>query len=539
MSLSPGQILDDKYRIVRVLGIGGMGAVYEGENTRIHRRVAIKVLHASVASKEDIVKRFEREAQAAGRIGSQHIVEVLDLGKLPTGERFMVMEYLDGEPLTQRIKVRGKLHPNELAPILLQLLDGLGGAHHAGIIHRDLKPDNVYLVKRQQRDFVKLLDFGVSKFSQAGEELSMTKTGAVMGTPYYMSPEQARGQAIDHRSDLYSVGVVAYQCLTGRVPFNAETFNELIFKIALETPEPVERVVPNCDPGFASIVRRSMERDPAHRFQTAGDFARALSHWQETASGVHPLVLAPHAAPSGPGVMQPPTVPGLARSDPSLSSNPLGTSAPALGVSGSNGLSASRAPLGDSHPHAPAALGASGAGHLLPPTERPPEPMAQSQVALAVTTGASKKSMPVVLGVIGVVVLGAAAFGIYQFRGRSEPKSAATSSTSTPASEASAERAAAAPTAAAQAKTAEPEAPNKPTSATAVADVELSATPIDSAPAAASSSSAPVTAGPIAGRPQRPGVPAATLKPAEPPPASTAAPTAKPTPGGRTIDDKL
>src|SRR4051794_33750465 len=197
MTLETGQIIDGKYKITRLLGEGGMGAVYEGENTRIHRKVAIKVLHAGVAAKADVVQRFEREAQAAGRIGSQHIVEVLDLGKLPGGERYMVMEYLDGEPLTQRIKVRGRVNPTELSPLLLQLLDGLGGAHHAGIIHRDLKPDNVFLVRRSGQDFVKLLDFGVSKFTTVGEELSMTKTGAVMGTPYYMSPEQARGQAVD------------------------------------------------------------------------------------------------------------------------------------------------------------------------------------------------------------------------------------------------------------------------------------------------------------------------------------------------------
>jgi len=232
MSLSPGQIIDGKYRIVRELGVGGMGAVYEGENTRIHRRVAIKVLHAQVATKADIVQRFEREAQAAGRIGSEHIVEVLDLGVLPTQERYMVMEFLDGVSLTQRIKLRGRLTPQELAPLLVQLLEGLGAAHRAGIVHRDLKPDNIFIITRGGRDFVKLVDFGVSKFSATDGEFSMTRTGAVMGTPYYMSPEQARGQAVDHRSDLYAIGVVAYQAVTGHVPFQAETFNELIFKIS-------------------------------------------------------------------------------------------------------------------------------------------------------------------------------------------------------------------------------------------------------------------------------------------------------------------
>src|SRR3954468_15402171 len=141
MSLQTGDTIEGKYRIVRLLGEGGMGSVYEGENVRIHRKVAIKVLHATVAAKADVVQRFEREAQAAGRIGSQHIVEVLDLGNLADGERLMVMEYLEGESLGERIKRQKRLSPHEVATVLVQLLEGLEAAHVAGIIHRDLKPD--------------------------------------------------------------------------------------------------------------------------------------------------------------------------------------------------------------------------------------------------------------------------------------------------------------------------------------------------------------------------------------------------------------
>src|SRR4029453_2287675 len=140
--MESGQIIESKYRIVRLLGEGGMGAVYEGENVRIHRRVAIKILHPAAAANVDAVQRFEREAQAAGRIGSDHIVEVIDLGNLPEGDRFMVMEFLDGESLSQRIVARGRLAPHEAATVMVQLLEGLGAAHGAGIIHRDLKPDN-------------------------------------------------------------------------------------------------------------------------------------------------------------------------------------------------------------------------------------------------------------------------------------------------------------------------------------------------------------------------------------------------------------
>ncbi len=283
MSLQPGQILADKYRIVRPIGQGGMGAVFEGENLRIHRRVAIKTLHAQVAGKSDILQRFEREAQAAGRIGSDHIVEVLDMGDLPDGTRFMVMEFLDGTTLGDRIVKQGRIAPRDVVAPLTQLLDGLGAAHNAGIIHRDLKPANVFLLANRagRPDFVKILDFGVSKFNVLNsDEMSMTRTGAVMGTPYYMSPEQAKGtRAVDPRSDLYSVGVILYESITGQVPFNAETFNELIFKIALESPPPPEHFVPNLDPQFGALLRRAMAREPNERFQSAQEMKEALLAW--------------------------------------------------------------------------------------------------------------------------------------------------------------------------------------------------------------------------------------------------------------------
>jgi serine/threonine-protein kinase len=282
MSLNPGDIIDNKYRIVRLLGEGGMGAVYEGENTRIHRRVAIKVLHSQVASSQDAVQRFEREAQAAGRIGSEHIVEVLDLGNLPEGDRYMVMEFLEGSSLSSRIAERGKLPAQMAASVIVQLLEGLRAAHDAGIIHRDLKPDNVYLLSSRggKKDFVKILDFGISKFNTLGGEFSMTRTGAVMGTPYYMSPEQAKGNRdIDLRADLYAVGVIMYEAVAGEVPFNAETFNELLFKIVLESPTPLVDKVPGIDPYFAAIVEKAMAREPAHRFQTATELSDAISGW--------------------------------------------------------------------------------------------------------------------------------------------------------------------------------------------------------------------------------------------------------------------
>jgi serine/threonine-protein kinase len=330
MDVEIGQLLDNKYKIVRLLGEGGMGAVYEGENVRIHHRVAIKVMHPAVEADNGARERFEREAQAAGRIGSEHICEVYDLGELPSGARYMVMEFLAGEALSTRVLKLGRIPIEVMAPLLLQLLEGLEAAHSAGIIHRDLKPDNVFLQRTKQGgDFVKIVDFGVSKFNalSGGSAMSMTRTGAMVGTPYYMSPEQVRGaKLVDHRSDLYSVGVVLFECITGSLPFQAETFNELMFKIALEPPADAEQLVPGLDPRFGAIVRKAMAREPSQRYDSAQQFAAAVAEWMQVAgvampaghasisqsgagamhspfansSGGHPVVLATTPNPGGP-----------------------------------------------------------------------------------------------------------------------------------------------------------------------------------------------------------------------------------------------
>ncbi|HEX4341401.1 MAG TPA: protein kinase [Polyangiaceae bacterium] len=290
MALQPGQVLDGKYKIVRVIGEGGMGAVYEGENTRIRRRVAIKLLHAGVAANTEMVQRFEREAQVAGTVGNDHILEILDLGALPSGERYMVMEYLDGVTLTERIKMRVRLSAQEAVQLIRQVLRGLGAAHGAGIVHRDLKPDNIFILREKAgiRDYVKIIDFGISKFSeQNGASSRMTRTGALMGTPHYMAPEQATGSMdIDRRTDIYAVGIIMYETLTGRVPFQAETFNQLLFEIALAKIIPARQVVPDLDPAIDSIIMKASARDPAQRFQTCEEFVLALEAWEKTGTAV-------------------------------------------------------------------------------------------------------------------------------------------------------------------------------------------------------------------------------------------------------------
>jgi len=337
--LEAGQIIEGKYRIVRLIGEGGMGSVYEGENTFIKRRVAIKVLHAHSVS-EETVRRFEREAQAAGCIGSDHILEVLDLGSLGNGDRFMVMEYLDGETLGARMS-RGRINPNDVLTLARQVLIGLRAAHAASIVHRDLKPDNIFILREKagRADFAKIIDFGISKFNALGGDMSMTRTGAVMGTPYYMSPEQAQGtQGIDGRSDVYSLGVILYEALAGSVPFDGDTFNELMFKIVLSNPRPLGQVAPNLDPRLIALVERAMARDLSVRFQSADEMINALdAYFSGDAAEPPPATVAsPVAASPGFGAPVPggpPAAPGLPTGNTWAASHadiPKSSSGPAL-----------------------------------------------------------------------------------------------------------------------------------------------------------------------------------------------------------------
>lgn len=279
--LNPGQLIDGRYRILRQLGEGGMGAVYEAENQRILRQVAIKVLHSDVSQDAGTVERFEREAQAAGRIGNKHIVEVLDLGSLPTGERYMVMELLHGIALGDYLKQHRVLSAQVAVRIASQMLDALSAAHTVGIIHRDLKPDNLFLVEDDDSFLVKLLDFGISKFSEVAQDMGVTRTGSVIGTPQYMAPEQARGlKDIDQRVDVYAAGVVLYEMLCGRRPFFGETINEIIIKVATEHPPSLTEWAPGLDPGLVQIVDRAIANDRDARFPSAQSFLAALVQWQ-------------------------------------------------------------------------------------------------------------------------------------------------------------------------------------------------------------------------------------------------------------------
>jgi serine/threonine-protein kinase len=288
-----GELVDGKYRIVRLIGEGGWGLVFEAENIRTLKRVAIKMLRTHAGVTADIQARFQREAQAAGRIGSEHIVEVFDLGVLDDGTHYMVMELLTGQDVATRLRERGRMDPAAAARVLIQVLDGLGAAHDAGILHRDLKPENLFLVPtRTGEEFVKILDFGISKFNADPAGIaSATMTGAVLGSPCYMAPEQARGlKQVDKRTDLYAVGTLMFECLTGRVPFEGDNFNDLMFRIVLAPrPNPCS-LDPSLDPDLGLLVTKAISVEPQDRFQSAAEMRAAIVDWLSSRGlpSVHP-----------------------------------------------------------------------------------------------------------------------------------------------------------------------------------------------------------------------------------------------------------
>ncbi|HEU4404794.1 MAG TPA: protein kinase [Polyangiaceae bacterium] len=272
-----GRILEDKYRPTAVLGEGGMGTVYEAEHLLIGRRVALKVLHPAHAQRRDAVWRFRHEARVAGSIGHPNICEIYDVGQLDDGSPFLVMERLHGETLADRIERETELPFLDVIDVTLQVLSALVTAHDKGIIHRDIKPENIFLSERPGfAPTAKLLDFGISK-AVADEDLHLTRTGMVMGTPYYMAPEQARGEVIDARIDLYAVGAVLYESLTGQRPFAASNYSALLRLILFEEPRPLRALRPSLPEPFDHVVGRALAKDREHRFQSAQEFMAALA----------------------------------------------------------------------------------------------------------------------------------------------------------------------------------------------------------------------------------------------------------------------
>jgi len=275
-TLSDGTLLDDKYRVDRLLAVGGMGAVYAGTHIRLRKRVAIKLLNPQMSS-ASMIERFHREAITASQIGHEGIAQVTDLGTTSDGEPFLVMELLEGESLATRLKASGALPIEDACELGCAILSPLSAAHRAGIVHRDLKPDNVFLVRQSRGEMVKLLDFGISRTVDRDGEFRLTTTGLVLGTPYYMSPEQARGDnAVTPAADLYAFGVMLYEMLIGVVPIQADNYNQLMYRVMVgEYIRPRERR-PELPVELEDVLVHALALAPADRPASALALEQAL-----------------------------------------------------------------------------------------------------------------------------------------------------------------------------------------------------------------------------------------------------------------------
>ncbi len=278
-----GTVLADRYEIVRRIGEGGMGAVYEARHTVIGKRVAVKVLLDKFLEKRELVARLLQEARLASSIGHENIVDVTDFGTTVDGRAFVVMEFLEGEALAALVTREAPLPVERSLRIVRQVASALGAAHAKGIVHRDVKPENCYLVRRGDADFVKVVDFGVSKVMHAREDgpewQRLTRTGMVLGTPLYMSPEQARGgEDIDSRADIWAVGVMLYECLTGEVPFRANNYLGVISQVLTHEAPPPTKLRPELGipPAVETVVMRALDKDRERRYQNMAHLERDL-----------------------------------------------------------------------------------------------------------------------------------------------------------------------------------------------------------------------------------------------------------------------
>jgi eukaryotic-like serine/threonine-protein kinase len=265
-----GTVISDRYVVDELIGEGGMGKVYLAHHKVIGKRVALKVLHLELAKDKEAVGRFVREAKAASSIGNPHIIDISDFGEAPDGATYFAMEYLEGGTLGDVMEDRGALDLELVCNVAIQLCDGLAAAHRQQIVHRDLKPDNITLDKQEDGIFCKILDFGIAKVSTSASSTKLTMAGAVFGTPHYMSPEQAAGDAVDHRTDIYSLGVMIYEMIAGVLPFNADNFMGILTQHMYKAPLPIsEREdTPDCPRGLEAIVLKCLSKKPEGRYQT-------------------------------------------------------------------------------------------------------------------------------------------------------------------------------------------------------------------------------------------------------------------------------
>ena len=321
-----GKVLDNKYRLDSYLSRGGMGAVYRATHVMLGRPVAVKLINPDLVTSPDIVRRFQREARAVTHLNHPNIVEVYDLGQTPDGTLYIAMELVSGESLSSVIKSGGPLPPSRIVSIISQVASALALAHRKEIVHRDLKPHNIMITQGEDgREHAKLLDFGIAKTFEFDANTKLTATGSTIGTPQYMSPEQATGADVDARSDLYSLGIIIYEMLVGEVPFNDPSLTAILVKHMNELPVPPSQRRPDLQisPALEAIALRCLEKDPAKRFQTAGELGAELQGVPieeevdfdptrpirvpvvASTQAFKPTVLDPTAAPGQPTVRQP------------------------------------------------------------------------------------------------------------------------------------------------------------------------------------------------------------------------------------------
>lgn len=274
--VEPGELVVGKYRVERVIGAGGMGVVVAATHVELDQKVALKFLHAHVLDGAGAVDRFSREAKAAVKLKSEHVAHVYDVGVLPDGAPFSVMELLDGVDVANYAAQKKPLTVNEAVEIVIQACDAIVEAHAAGIVHRDLKPQNLFVTRKANgAPLIKVLDFGVSKWT--GQDFSITDSSVVVGSPLYMAPEQMRAaRNAEPRSDIWALGVILYELLAGKVPFDGATVTELCLKVVTDPPAPLLDVRKDIPEPLASIVARCLEKDPTKRFENVAMLAQAL-----------------------------------------------------------------------------------------------------------------------------------------------------------------------------------------------------------------------------------------------------------------------
>jgi serine/threonine protein kinase len=298
-----GKMLSGRYRVVAPIGAGGMGVVYRAEHVHMRKPVAVKILRRDMTLVADVVTRFEREAVAAGRIDHENVAAATDFGKLDDGSFYLILEFVEGRSLGSLIDA-GALPTLRALVILRQIADGLAAAHAAGIVHRDLKPDNVMLVDREGfPDFVKVLDFGIAKVPLEGGSQPLTQIGTIFGTPHYMSPEQGQGQTVDVRSDLYSLGVIAYEMLAGKLPFDADDLVVLIARHITEAPPPLPQAIPE---SVRALVAELLEKLPERRLQSAAQLVARIDRLLADPSISPPGSIPPSAFPGRRTTRSPP-----------------------------------------------------------------------------------------------------------------------------------------------------------------------------------------------------------------------------------------